>query len=35
VLATNVYERSGTEWKMVLHHGSPVAMARDDDPPMQ
>ena len=35
VLATNVFERSGTEWKMVLHHGSPVAMPRDDDPPIQ
>jgi len=35
VLATNVFERSGSEWKMVLHHGSPVAMPRDDDPPIQ
>ena len=35
VLATNVYERAGNEWKMVLHHGSPVAMPRDDEPPMQ
>ena len=31
VLATNVYERTGGEWKMVLHHGSPVAMPRDDE----
>jgi ketosteroid isomerase-like protein len=35
VLATNVYERTGGEWKMVLHHGSPVAMPRDDEPPIQ
>ncbi len=34
VLATNVFERSGGEWKMVLHHGSPVAMPADE-PPMQ
>jgi ketosteroid isomerase-like protein len=35
VLATNVFERAGDQWKMVLHHGSPVAMPRDDEPPMQ
>ena len=35
VLATNVYERVGNEWKLVLHHGSPVAMPRADEPPMQ
>jgi ketosteroid isomerase-like protein len=34
VLATNVFERSGGEWKMVLHHGSPVAMPADE-PPIQ
>ena len=26
VAATNVFARSGTEWKMILHHGSPVAL---------
>ena len=35
VLATNVFERAGGEWKMVLHHGSPVAMPADDEPPIQ
>lgn len=34
VLATNVFERTGGEWKMVLHHGSPVAMPADE-PPIQ
>jgi ketosteroid isomerase-like protein len=34
VLATNVFERRGGEWKMVLHHGSPVAMPADE-PPIQ
>ena len=24
VLATNLYERMGEEWKMIHHHGSPV-----------
>lgn len=36
VLATNVFERRGGEWLMVLHHGSPVmAPASDDEPPLQ
>src|SRR5579884_1630433 len=34
VLATNVFERASGEWKMVLHHGSPVAMPADE-PPIQ
>ncbi len=34
VLATNVFERSGGEWKIVLHHGSPVAMPAAE-PPIQ
>jgi ketosteroid isomerase-like protein len=25
VVATNVYQRTGTGWRMVLHHGSPAA----------
>ncbi|HZS10609.1 MAG TPA: nuclear transport factor 2 family protein [Nitrospirales bacterium] len=24
VLATNLYERIGGEWKIIHHHGSPV-----------
>jgi len=26
IAATNVFVRRGDEWKMVLHHGSPVAV---------
>jgi len=33
VLATNVFERAGQEWFMVMHHGSPVIAPPDDDPP--
>ena len=35
VLATNVFERVGNAWFMVVHHGSPVAMSPDDEPPLQ
>lgn len=35
VLATNVFERSGTKWFMILHHGSPVIAPPSDDPPLQ
>ena len=35
VLATNVFERSGGRWMMVLHHGSPVLAEPDDEPPLQ
>jgi ketosteroid isomerase-like protein len=35
VLATNVYQRSGSGWYMVLHHGSPIAMAGSGEPPLQ
>ena len=35
VLATNVFERLGTKWLMVLHHGSPVMSPQTDDPPLQ
>jgi ketosteroid isomerase-like protein len=35
VLATNVYERIGNKWLMVLHHGSPVMQPADDEPPLQ
>ena len=33
VLATNVFERAGQEWFMVMHHGSPVMAPPDDEPP--
>jgi ketosteroid isomerase-like protein len=35
VLATNIYERVGTKWWLVLHHGSPVVQPADDEPPLQ
>jgi ketosteroid isomerase-like protein len=35
VLATNIYERVGTRWMMVVHHGSPVIQPADDEPPLQ
>jgi ketosteroid isomerase-like protein len=35
VLATNIYERVGNRWMMVLHHGSPVMQATGDEPPLQ
>ena len=36
LLATNVFERIGQKWLMVLHHGSPVMQpSSDDDPPLQ
>ena len=35
VLATNVFERAGTQWWMVLHHGSPVMGPPADEPPVQ
>jgi ketosteroid isomerase-like protein len=35
VLATNVYERAGQKWWLVLHHGSPVIQPADDEPPLQ
>jgi ketosteroid isomerase-like protein len=35
VLATNVYERVGQKWWLVLHHGSPVMQPAEDDPPLQ
>src|SRR6266566_2399566 len=31
VLATNIYERVGNRWMMVLHHGSPVVQPASDD----
>jgi ketosteroid isomerase-like protein len=34
VLATNVFERVGSKWMMVLHHGSPV-MQPTEEPPLQ
>ena len=35
VLATNVFERVGNAWFMVMHHGSPVVATPDDEPPLQ
>ncbi|HKF27759.1 MAG TPA: nuclear transport factor 2 family protein [Candidatus Binataceae bacterium] len=35
VLTTNVFERSGQRWLMVVHHGSPIIQAQDDEPPLQ
>jgi ketosteroid isomerase-like protein len=35
VLATNVFERAGSEWLMILHHGSPIMAPPDDEPPLQ
>jgi ketosteroid isomerase-like protein len=35
VLATNVFQRVGDEWLMVLHHGSPVLAPPDNEPPLQ
>ena len=35
VLATNVFERVGQKWWLVLHHGSPVVQPPDDEPPLQ
>lgn len=35
VLATNVFELVGVNWKLVLHHGSPVAMPPDAVPQIQ
>jgi len=26
IAATNMFVRTGTDWKMILHHGSPVAI---------
>lgn len=35
VLSTNVFERLGNAWMMVVHHGSPVMAPPDGDPPLQ
>lgn len=35
VLTTNVFERVGGKWLMVLHHGSPVMAPPNDEPPLQ
>jgi ketosteroid isomerase-like protein len=35
VIATNIYERIGDAWFMVMHHGSPVIAPPDDEPPLQ
>ena len=35
VLTTNVFERVGNEWFMVMHHGSPVMEPRGSEPQLQ
>ena len=35
VLATNVYQRAGHEWRLVLHHGSPVMQPPGAEPQLQ
>ncbi len=35
VLATNVFERVGDHWFMVLHHGSPVVTPPGSEPQLQ
>jgi len=35
VLATNVFERAGENWFIVMHQGSPVMAPPDDEPPIQ
>ena len=35
VLATNVFERVGQGWFLVMHHGSPVISPADEEPPLQ
>ncbi len=35
VLATNVFERVGNRWFMIMHHGSPVVAPSQDEPILQ
>jgi len=35
VLATNVFQRAGQKWFLVLHHGSPVMQAPGEETPLQ
>ncbi len=35
VLATNIFQRVGRRWLMVVHHGSPVIAPAGDEPPLQ
>ena len=35
VMSTNVFERVGSRWYLVLHHGSPVAAPSEHEPPIQ
>jgi ketosteroid isomerase-like protein len=35
VMATNVFERVGQKWWLVMHHGSPVLTPPMDQPPIQ
>jgi limonene-1,2-epoxide hydrolase len=34
ILTTNVFERVGAQWWLVLHHGSPVMAPPDDEEPI-
>lgn len=35
VIATNVFERIDDCWWLVIHHGSPVMMTPEEEPPLQ
>jgi len=35
VLATNVFQRAGNKWWLVIHHGSPVIAPPMEEPPLQ
>jgi ketosteroid isomerase-like protein len=35
ILSTNVFERAGNRWWLVLHHGSPVMASSANEPPLQ
>ena len=36
VIATNVFQRVGDGWRMIIHHGSPVIQPPDpSEPPLQ
>jgi ketosteroid isomerase-like protein len=35
VLATNVFERVGHKWWLVVHHGSPIVEPPMEEPPLQ
>jgi len=35
VLSTNIFERVGDRWYLVLHHGSPIMAPSDEEPVLQ